>query len=191
MNSSAVKKSMASQRATLQFHLSTAAVLMFCAAILLLINLRGGFVFAILADCMVFFAAVAVLYQWTRREARDWPLLIALIAAAMPVAFLVALYTLKFAAYCHLGRWPEPYVDDPKYIDAGGRVMDLLYATTACVMLTIPGAACCSMMLSAYVAISRPLRLRLALSLVTHLIGWAIFVAAVRLDPRTLDWFFD
>ena len=48
--------------------------------------------------------------------------------ALAPALLLAALYGLAWRAAFWLGRWPEPWVDDPKFIAMDDWLMDGLYA---------------------------------------------------------------
>jgi hypothetical protein len=47
--------------------------------------------------------------------------------AAAPLLFISLTYLFSAYAALHLGHWPQPLIDDPKFIASDDLLMDLLY----------------------------------------------------------------
>lgn len=108
-------------------------------------------------------------------------------AAAAPLLFIAVLYLFSGYAALHLGHWPQPSIDDPKFIASGDLLMDLLYSSVPVFLF----AALCSLVVF-------PLSTLLLWRFQTkqwHLAFIALFVFGCIVSyfgvSDRLDWYFD
>jgi hypothetical protein len=107
--------------------------------------------------------------------------------AAAPSLFMAVLYLFSGYAALLLGHWPQPYIDDPKFIASDDLLMDLLYFNVPIFSV----AALCSLVVFPLLT----LLLRRSHSRKWHISLIAIFLVGCLVSyfgaADRLDWYFD
>lgn len=110
-----------------------------------------------------------------------------LLAATAPLQALAALNLFSLRAARHLGRWPRPLLDDPKFIGPGDGLMGALYALSGWMIAwgVVSLAVFPVLLIIAWKRYSRPARWGVTALYVGSLVLF-------RLDPGDrLAWFAD
>jgi hypothetical protein len=107
--------------------------------------------------------------------------------AIVPWLPTVGLWAMSWIATLHIGHWPQPWLDDPKFIVSGDPLYDLLYEAIGPLMLASCGSLLPFLLLTALVHRAYP-RIWVAALVVLALLGVVIF----WLDPgERMTWYLD
>ncbi|KAB8143485.1 hypothetical protein F8S13_10795 [Chloroflexia bacterium SDU3-3] len=107
--------------------------------------------------------------------------------ALAPLLVIGCLYVFSWRAAFLIGHWPQPSIDDPKFIAPDCRICDALY------MLTLPLLLWPFIALVAFPFLSLVLRRVYlwrwqTLLIIVFVVGWLLLIA----DPsERLSWYFD
>lgn len=112
-----------------------------------------------------------------------------LACVSYPALLISSLYVTWFVARLSLGRWPRPYLDDPKYINGIG----IPYGITGFLLVTMPAVALASVGFAGWLYCKRDPQARTPmLYAVATILGAVAAVVVLRWDPfQVADWYMD